>query len=84
MVLGSCQFPTLGFVVDQYWKSQSFVPERFWHIQVTIAKHNESAIFKWHRRQLLDQKLCFILYEKCMENCTATVSRVTSKYTEKW
>ncbi|KAG5455593.1 MAG: DNA topoisomerase, partial [Olpidium bornovanus] len=29
---GSCQFPTLGFVVDQFLKAESFVPEAFWKI----------------------------------------------------
>ncbi|SPQ22350.1 394c2258-f40b-47e6-b071-f2e03bea8657 [Thermothielavioides terrestris] len=27
---GSCQFPTLGFVVDRYFRVKNFVPEAFW------------------------------------------------------
>lgn len=30
---GSCQFPTLGFVVERYRAIQSFVPEDFWKIE---------------------------------------------------
>jgi len=30
---GSCQFPTLGFVVERYKQVQAFVPEPFWKIQ---------------------------------------------------
>lgn len=27
---GPCQFPTLGFVVDRFWRIQKFKPEDFW------------------------------------------------------
>lgn len=30
---GSCQFPTLGFVVERYKAIESFIPEAFWKIQ---------------------------------------------------
>jgi DNA topoisomerase III len=30
---GSCQFPTLGFVVERYKQVQAFVAEPFWKIQ---------------------------------------------------
>ena len=30
---GSCQFPTLGFVVERYKAIESFVPENFWKIK---------------------------------------------------
>lgn len=30
---GSCQFPTLGFVVERYKSIQNFVPEDFWKIE---------------------------------------------------
>lgn len=35
---GPCQFPTLGFVVDRYWKIQNFIPEDFWTIECSIKK----------------------------------------------
>ena len=31
---GTCQFPTLGFVVDRYLYIQAFVREAFWKLQV--------------------------------------------------
>ncbi|KAJ4458347.1 putative DNA topoisomerase 3 [Paratrimastix pyriformis] len=37
---GPCQFPTLGFVVDRYWKSVQFKPEDFFSITVTAAKES--------------------------------------------
>ena len=30
---GSCQFPTLGFVVERYKQVQAFIPEPFWKIK---------------------------------------------------
>jgi DNA topoisomerase-3 len=35
---GPCQFPTLGFVVDQYARVASFVPEPFWYLRLTLRK----------------------------------------------
>lgn len=30
---GSCQFPTMGFVVERYKAAQNFIPEPFWKIR---------------------------------------------------
>jgi len=30
---GSCQFPTLGFVVERYNDIHNFIPEKFWKIK---------------------------------------------------
>jgi len=30
---GSCQFPTLGFVVERYKQVEAFVPEPFWKLR---------------------------------------------------
>lgn len=35
---GSCQFPTLGFVVDRYKDVESFIPEPFWKIKGMLFK----------------------------------------------
>jgi len=35
---GSCQFPTLGFVVDRYFQVKNFIPETFWSIRVIHTK----------------------------------------------
>lgn len=41
--IGSCQFPTLGFVVDRYMAIQNFVPEDFWQIDMEYT-HHENAM----------------------------------------
>lgn len=33
---GPCQFPTLGFVVERWARIQTFIPEDFWKIDMTI------------------------------------------------
>lgn len=33
---GPCQFPTLGFVVEQHNKIQSFIPENFWSLTLEL------------------------------------------------
>lgn len=35
---GTCQFPTLGFIVDRYLKKEAFVAEAFWVIECQIKK----------------------------------------------
>lgn len=35
---GSCQFPTLGFVVDRWLEHESFVPETFWKLIGEFAR----------------------------------------------
>ena len=33
---GSCQFPTLGFVVERYKQVEAFIKEPFWKIAGTV------------------------------------------------
>lgn len=80
---GSCQFPTLGFVVDQYRRIQEFQAEDFWKLELSLRKENQKVDFLWARNHLFDQRLCAILYEKCMENPVALISSVISKPTFK-
>nr|XP_019008510.1 DNA topoisomerase III [Kwoniella pini CBS 10737]OCF47291.1 DNA topoisomerase III [Kwoniella pini CBS 10737] len=86
---GPCQFPTLGFVVDQYNRVQSFVPETFWYIYVGIERTDEegqprTVEFKWRRNHLFDMDIAAILYEQCAINPDAMVLKVETKPTTKW
>ncbi|TPX45549.1 hypothetical protein SeMB42_g03969 [Synchytrium endobioticum] len=81
---GSCQFPTLRFVVDRYRRLQDFVAEDFWRIDVVIAKDGIRASFLWSRDRLFDQHCCVVLYEMCVENPTARVVRADVSPREKW
>jgi len=38
---GSCQFPTLGFVVERYKQVQAFVAEPFWKLRGMMTRMME-------------------------------------------
>ncbi|KAI8618717.1 DNA topoisomerase [Chytriomyces sp. MP71] len=80
----SCQFPTLGFIVDQFEKCQRFKEELFWRIAVTIKKDNLSSSFTWARTHLFNHRIATTIYESCVENPEATVTKVSKKPKEKW
>lgn len=83
---GPCQFPTLGFVVDQYRRVESFIPEHFWKLEMKHSKDGQTATFTWERGHLFDQLACLILYETCLETLgpKAVITKArplpTSKY----
>jgi DNA topoisomerase-3 len=81
---GSCQFPTLGFVVDRYFRVQNFVPEPFWSIKVTHQRDNINVVFNWRRNRLFDRAIVVILFERCIAAKIAKVTKVQEKPTKKW
>ena len=40
--------------------------------------------FNWKRSHLFDRWACFVLYEQCIQNPTATVTKVITKQVRKW
>ena len=81
---GPCQFPTLGFVVDRFWKNKCHVPESFYSIRCRLEKDDHYAELKWQRNRLFDKAACFVLYELCIDDPVARVMQITSKPTRKW
>ncbi|KAK3322536.1 DNA topoisomerase [Apodospora peruviana] len=81
---GSCQFPTLGFVVDRYFRVRNFVPETFWAIKVMHERDDIKVNFNWSRHRLFDRMSVIILYERCLSARTAKVTNVQEKPTKKW
>ncbi|KAK4043204.1 DNA topoisomerase [Parachaetomium inaequale] len=81
---GSCQFPTLGFVVDRYFRVKNFVPEPFWGIKVMHERDDIKVNFNWSRHRLFDRMSVVILYERCLSARTAKVTKVQEKPTKKW
>jgi DNA topoisomerase-3 len=81
---GLCQFPTLGFVVDRYFRVQNFKPEPFWSIQVTHKRDDINVIFNWKRNRLFDRAVVVVLFERCITAKTAKVIKVQEKPTSKW
>ena len=81
---GSCQFPTLGFVVERYFRVRNFVPETFWSIRVMHEKEGVKVNFTWARNHLFDRMVVVILFERCLQARTARVTKVQTKPTSKW
>lgn len=86
--LGPCQFPTLGFVVSRYEQVQSFVPEAFWYIYLSLAhdarEAGQQTEFTWERGRLFEFPVAVALYEWVMDEPTARVTKVTKKNVKKW
>ncbi|MBE7180150.1 MAG: hypothetical protein INR71_02895, partial [Terriglobus roseus] len=80
---GSCQFPTLGFVVDRYFRVARFVPEPFWRIDVGHQKDGVKVKFNWKRGRLFDRMATTIIFERCLSARTATVVKMETKPTTK-
>ena len=81
---GSCQFPTLGFVVDRYLRVRNFVPETFWSIKVMHKRDEIEVNFSWQRHRLFDRAAVVILFERCLAAHMAKVSKLQKKPTSKW
>ncbi|KAI1170728.1 DNA topoisomerase [Nemania sp. FL0916] len=81
---GSCQFPTLGFVVDRYFRVRNFKPEQFWSIGVMHKRENIDVNFHWARNRLFDRASVIIFYERCLTAKKAKVTKVQEKPTKKW
>lgn len=81
---GSCQFPTLGFVVDRYLRVRGFVPEPFWLIKVAHTKDQMNVKFTWRRGHLFDRMAVVLVFEQCLLAKTAKVIKMAQKPTKKW
>ena len=81
---GSCQFPTLGFVVDRYMRVRNFVPETFWSIKVVLKRDDIEVSFAWRRHRLFDHAAVVILFERCLAANIAEVTKLQKKPTRKW
>lgn len=81
---GSCQFPTLGFVVERYQAIEDFIAEPFWRIKVSHTVGDITADFTWKRDRLFDKNACEAILDICQENPLATVESVESKEKSKW
>ncbi|PYH84006.1 DNA topoisomerase III [Aspergillus uvarum CBS 121591] len=81
---GSCQFPTLGFVVDRYLRVKNFKPETFWGIKVMLQREGIKVNFLWKRVHLFDRAVVTIMLERCLLAKLARVTKVNQKPTSKW
>ncbi|KHN88784.1 DNA topoisomerase 3 [Toxocara canis] len=82
---GSCQFPTLGFVVERFKAIQEFVVESFWKLFVRHRRAGVDVVFEWDRVRLFDRDVVQILLDACEEKVHETrVISVKQKPKSKW
>ncbi|RMJ23089.1 hypothetical protein PHISP_06040 [Aspergillus sp. HF37] len=81
---GSCQFPTLGFVVERYLRVKNFKPEKFWGIKVMHVRDDIKVNFLWRRVHLFDRAAVTVMLERCLSAKKAKVTKVNQKPTSKW
>ncbi|XP_011878275.1 PREDICTED: DNA topoisomerase 3 isoform X2 [Vollenhovia emeryi] len=81
---GSCQFPTLGFVVERFLAIDRFVSEPYWKLRVLDDREGLSVEFRWVRVRLFEKLPCQIFLDMCLERPEATVEKVTCKPKSKW
>src|SRR5437879_1875289 len=80
----SCQFSTLGFVVDRYKKVKNFIPEHFLSIRVIQKRDDIHVGFNWDQGSLFDRMAVMIMYERSLAAKVAKVVSVVKKPTSKW
>lgn len=91
---GSCQFPTLGFVVERFKEREGFASEPFWRIVVMHDSNDEAKLggdsggghveFSWERVRLFDYNVCSSIFDWIISSPTARVVKVETKPKSKW
>ncbi|KAK6102024.1 DNA topoisomerase family protein [Brugia pahangi] len=81
---GSCQFPTLGFIVERYKAIKEFISETFWKISMKHMRDDILVEFFWDRQRLFDHNIVQVLLDDCEEAGEARVLSVITKPKSKW
>lgn len=81
VLYGTCQFPTLSFVVDRYVRVRRFVPEPFWYIDLVVAQAGEKVSFAWARSRLFDKAVVAVVYAALLRDPAPTVRTVSTQPT---
>ncbi|CAG8638027.1 972_t:CDS:10, partial [Paraglomus brasilianum] len=84
---GPCQTPTLSFCVSRHDQIQSFSPEPFWSVAVTVArkdnqnknKDKEETVLHWKRERVFDRQIARIFESTVKEANEAIVISVKSE-----
>lgn len=81
---GSCQIPTLGFVVDRALQHMNFVSEPFFSLKVFIVKNGIKNIFLWKRGNVFDKNcvLNFFMEVTAAQKC-AYIAKIEKRSVNK-
>ncbi|XP_070500540.1 DNA topoisomerase 3-alpha [Chironomus tepperi] len=81
---GSCQIPTLGFVVERYNEIETFIASNFWKIKLTHRMNNLTVEYNWARNRLFDKQCCEAILMLCKAENLAVITNVHQKPKSKW
>jgi DNA topoisomerase-3 len=77
---GPCQTPTLGFCVQRHDQIQTFKPEQYWVVKVTIkTKDGEDVNLDWKRVRCFDKEVANMFLQQIKDQTQAKVVSVISK-----
>ncbi|KAK0089512.1 hypothetical protein PV325_006845 [Microctonus aethiopoides] len=80
---GPCQTPTLGFCVQRHDEIQTFKPDPYWVLQVTIkTTEGQEMLLSWSRNRSFDKEIANIFLSIVKEHAQASVVDIQS--TEKY
>lgn len=65
---GPCQTPTLGFCVQRHDQIQTFKPETYWCVQITVRnRDDQSIVLDWQRVRCFDKDVTSMFLQKIKE-----------------
>ena len=76
---GTCQFPTLGFVVDAWKKHEEHKPENYWYLEAIVKVGPQSVTLKWDRNHLFCKLSCSAIFIATAQRLTCRVTNVFEK-----
>ncbi|KAL6259332.1 hypothetical protein P5V15_009247 [Pogonomyrmex californicus] len=76
---GPCQTPTLGFCVQRHDEIQTFKPDPYWVLQITIkSSDGQDIMLSWNRVRSFDKEVANMFLSHIKEHDHATVVSVQS------
>lgn len=81
---GSCQFPTLGFVVERWRANKDFVSENYWKLELEHKLAENNTTFLWKRVKLFNHETVLALQNLCLACVPAKVTNVTKRQKSRW
>lgn len=88
---GSCQFPTLNFIVERDSAIDEFNPEKYWYFDLRIIGKNGKSedvevSFNWDKGKLFDYNVAALLYKEMIRKSgdQAKVLEITKKEVKKF
>lgn len=79
---GSCQIPTLGFVVERERAIEEFIEEPFWTLHASVNRSGMENVFHWERGSLFDRN-CVVHFLSSLQSLPAFVVQKEEKHREK-